>query len=207
MCKVLILAHVNMDTQAAKAYVLKRLKEELPPDRTYHSLEHTLDVYASVIDIALQEGVHGEDLELLKIAALYHDCGFVVQNEAHEEMGCSIVSEQLPGFGFNAVQIDRICAMIRATKIPQSPMDLPARILCDADLDYLGRGDFKQIGDTLFAEMRAYGTLRTELEWNTLQVGFLTQHRYFTSTNMELREPVKQAHLAEVKAWLAAQGQ
>lgn len=196
-----------MDTRAAKAYVLKRLKEELPTERTYHSLEHTLDVYASVIDIALNEGLEGEDLELLKIAALYHDCGFVVKNDSHEEVGCSIVAEQLPGFGFSAGQIERICAMIRATKIPQSPVDLPARILCDADLDYLGRGDFKQIGDTLFAEMQAYGTLRTELEWNTLQVGFLTQHRYFTRTNIELREPVKQAHLAKVKAWLVEHGQ
>jgi len=166
-----------------------------------------LDVYASVIDIAFQEGVEGEDLELLKIAALYHDSGFVVKDDAHEEAGCSIVSEQLPRFGFSALQIERICAMIKATKIPQSPQDLLGRILCDADLDYLGRGDFKQIGDMLFAEMRAYGTLRTELEWNTLQVGFLTQHRYFTSTNIELREPVKQAHLAKVRSWLAQHGQ
>lgn len=196
-----------MDTQAAKAYVLKRLKEELPVDRTYHSLEHTLDVYASVIDIALLEGVAGEDLELLKTAALFHDCGFVVQNESHEEVGCGIVQDRLPGFGYTSAQIERICAMIRATKIPQSPKDPLARILCDADLDYLGRGDFKRIGDMLFAEMRAYGTLRTELEWNALQVSFLQQHRYFTATNIELREPAKQAHLAQVKAWLDQHGQ
>lgn len=209
MANVLTFDHhpVLMDTQAAKAYVLKRLKEELPSERSYHSLEHTLDVYASVIDIALQEGVEGEDLELLKIAALYHDCGFVVGNEAHEAAGCNIVREQLPGFGFSTVQVERICAMIHSTKIPQSPQDLLERILCDADLDYLGRGDFKLIGDALFAEMQAYGTLRTEYEWNTLQVHFLEQHRYCTATNIALREPVKQEHLAQVKAWLAARPQ
>jgi len=209
MINVLILARVlvPMDTQAAKAYVLKRLKEELPSQRTYHSLEHTLDVYASVIDIALQEGVEGEDLELLKIAALYHDCGFVVQDGSHEESGCAIVREQLPAFGFTSDQIERICDMILSTKIPQSPKDLLERILCDADLDYLGRSDFKLIGDALFAEMQAYGTLRTEYEWNTLQVHFLEQHRYCTATNIALREPVKQAHLARVKAWLAARAQ
>ncbi len=196
-----------MDTQAAKAYVLKRLKDELPADRTYHSLEHTLDVYASVIDIALLENVAGEDLELLKTAALYHDCGFVVQNEAHEEAGCLIVNEHLPRFGFSAEQIERICAMIRATKIPQSPKDVLAQILCDADLDYLGRGDFERIGQMLFSEMRAYGKLSTELEWNTLQMNFLRQHRYFTATNIELREPAKQAHLAGVMKWLARHGE
>lgn len=196
-----------MDTTAAKTYILKRLKNELPAERRYHSLEHTLDVYASVIDIALAEGVEGEELELLKTAALYHDCGFVLQATAHEQAGCTIVRSQLPLFGYSETQVERICTMINSTKIPQTPQDLLSRILCDADLDYLGRKDFKRIGDLLFAEMRAVGSLRTELEWNTLQVKFLEQHRYFTDTNIKEREPVKQKHLAKVKAWLAAQGQ
>lgn len=196
-----------MDTTAAKTYILKRLKNELPIERSYHSLEHTLDVHASVIDIALAEGVDGEDLELLKTAALFHDCGFVVETKAHEEVGCAIVKEQLPQFGYSPAQVERICAMIMSTKVPQSPQDLPAMILCDADLDYLGRGDFKRIGDLLFAEMRAFGTLSSELEWNTLQVGFLMQHRYFTDTNIKEREPLKQEHLENLKAWLAAHGQ
>ena len=195
-----------MDTTAAKTYILKRLKEELPVERSYHSLEHTLDVYASVIDIAWSEGVGGEELELLKTAALYHDCGFVLEPSAHEEAGCSIVRSELPQFGYSDAHVERICSMINSTKIPQKPDDLLGRILCDADLDYLGRGDFKRIGDLLFAEMRAVGTLRTELEWNTLQVKFLEQHRYFTDTNINEREPVKQRHLAQVKAWLREHG-
>lgn len=195
-----------MDTTAAKSYILKRLKDELPVERSYHSLEHTLDVYASAIDIAYAEGVEGAELDLLKTAALYHDCGFVLKAKPHEEAGCSIVREQLPSFGYSAAQVERICAMIHATKIPQRPDDLLARILCDADLDYLGRRDFKRIGDLLFAEMRTFGTLSTVQEWNTLQAKFLEQHRYFTATNIASREPLKQKHLAQIKAWLAEHG-
>jgi len=191
-----------MDTQGAKAYILARLRNDLPADRTYHSLEHTLDVYASAIGIAEQEGVTGDDLALLKIAALFHDAGFAVQDVDHEQAGCDIVRSVLPGFDFNEGQVERICDLIMATRIPQSPRDPLAEILCDADLDYLGRADFKRIGDTLFAEMRAYGILETEREWNELQVRFLEKHRYFTATNKRSREVGKQEHLAGVRQWL-----
>ncbi len=193
-----------MDPHGAKAYILERLRNELPKERTYHSLAHTLDVYASVIDIAEKEGlVNEEDLALLKTAALYHDSGFIVHGLDHEQQGCVLVREHLPGFGYSASQIQRICDMIMATRIPQSPRNKLSRILCDADLDYLGRTDFKRIGDLLFAEMRTFGVLATELEWNQLQVRFLERHSYFTVTNKRLREPVKQQYLAELKQWLS----
>ncbi|MGV3637041.1 MAG: HD domain-containing protein [Flavobacteriales bacterium] len=191
-----------MDPQAARAFILRKLREELPEARTYHCLEHTLDVYASAVDIAEQEGVSGEGLTLLKVAALYHDAGFAVQDLEHEQASCAIVREKLPGFGFTTEQVELICEMIMATRIPQAPRNKLARILCDADLDYLGRGDFERIGNTLFAEMRHYGVLKTERDWNELQVRFLERHTYFTSTNKRLREPVKQGNLATVKRWL-----
>lgn len=191
-----------MDPQAARAYILRKLRDELPEARTYHCLEHTLDVYASVVDIAEQEGVTGEGLILLKIAALYHDAGFAVQDLEHEKASCAIVREKLPEFGFAPEQVELVCEMILATRIPQAPRNKLARILCDADLDYLGRGDFIRIGSTLFAEMKHYGVLKTEREWNELQVRFLERHKYFTATNKRLREPVKQGHLAVVKEWL-----
>ncbi len=193
-----------MDPTAAKTFILHKLKVELPPQRTYHCLEHTHDVYASVIDIAEQEGVGGEDLVLLKVAALFHDSGFLLGDHEHEVAGCRIVEEQLPGFGFNPTQLDRIQSMIMATKVPQSPKDHLERILCDADLDYLGRNDFKRIGDTLYQELRNYGQIGDLRTWNDLQVRFLENHRYFTDTNLRLREPMKQTHLAALREWLTS---
>ncbi|MDQ3101778.1 MAG: HD domain-containing protein [Bacteroidota bacterium] len=181
---------------------MAKLRHELPATRVYHSLEHTLDVYASAIGIAEREGVHGEGLVLLKIAALYHDSGFTEQDEQHEEASCSIVRKSLPGFGFSHQQVEDVCSMILSTSIPQSPKNNLDRILCDADLDYLGRNDFVRIGNHLFQEMRTYGVLSTEHEWQELQRKFLEQHHYFTETNKQLREPVKKRHLEEVKLWL-----
>lgn len=191
-----------MDALGAKVHILAKLKTELPSARTYHSLEHTLDVYASVIGIAEQEGITGEGLALLKTAALYHDAGFTVQGTEHEEAGCRIAREVLPRYGYGPRQIELVCDMILATRIPQRPRNKLARVLCDADLDYLGRGDFWVIGDTLYKEMRHFGVLGSEREWNELQLRFLERHHYFTPTNKALREPVKQDNLALVKAWL-----
>ncbi len=192
-----------MDAQGAKAYILARLNKELPVGRTYHSLEHTLDVYASAIGIAEREGILGEELILLKIAALYHDSGFLSQDQEHEVAGCRIAREVLPGFGFSERQVEQVCAMIMATRIPQSPKNRMEEVLCDADLDYLGRNDFALIGANLFAEMLAYGALKNEREWNELQERFLERHSYFTATNKATRETLKQEHLLTVKAWLA----
>ena len=136
------------------------------------------------------------------MAALYHDAGFTVQDLDHEEAGCRIVREKLAEFGFETGQVERICDMIMSTRIPQSPRNKLARILCDADLDYLGRADFVMIGNSLFDEMRHYGVLKTEREWNELQVRFLERHKYFTATNKRSREALKQQHLMNVKDWL-----
>lgn len=191
-----------MDARGAKSYILSRLKRELDPARTYHSFLHTVDVYASVITIAEAEGVTGEDLELLKIAALFHDSGFLLDESDHETAGCRMVEEVLPRFGYTPAQVARVRGMVAATKVPQCPEDRLAGILCDADLDYLGRSDFFLIGDTLYHEMVAFGQLRTAREWNELQVSFLTAHRYFTRTCQEEREPVKQENLRRVRRWL-----
>lgn len=195
-----------MDHQGARTFILKKLREELPPQRTYHCFEHTLDVYASVIDIALAEGVNGEGLTLLKTAALFHDVGFTEQDHEHERVGCDIARRHLPGYGYSETQVEAICRMIMATKVPQTPGDLLEQILCDADLDYLGRSDFFRIGDTLFEEFKAYGVVNDERAWNELQVRFLEKHRFFTNTNQRSREPLKQEHLRQVRAKLIGAG-
>lgn len=187
-----------MDPQAAETYILARLRTGLPAHRSYHCYEHTLDVYRTAITIAAAEGVTGEDLDLLKTAALFHDSGFLIQDEEHEQGSCRIARDVLPGFNYTPDGIERIVEMIMSTKIPQDPKDELGRILCDADLDYLGRPDFFRIGATLFEEFKHYGVLATEREWNELQVRFLDKHRYFTKRSKLVREPVKRQHLAMV---------
>ena len=193
-----------MDYRAAKQFLRSKLRVELSDKRYYHGLHHTLDVLKMATEISASEGVAGRDLMLVKTAALFHDAGFVKDKHAgHEHEGCLIVQNALPDFGYSAPDIKTICGMIMATKIPQSPSNLLEEIICDADLDYLGRDDFYRIGDSLFEELKEYHLIHDEQDWNRLQVSFLTAHRFHTRTNRLLREPVKQQYLEELKELVA----
>jgi hypothetical protein len=87
-----------------------------------------------------------------------------------------------------------------ATKIPQTPQTPLEKILCDADLDYLGRDDFYSIGSKLFEEMKTRGFVESEREWNLIQKTFLESHRYHTGFSRSNREAKKQQHLQEIIA-------
>lgn len=188
-----------MNYLAAKAYIINRLDRELAPDLYYHGKHHTLDVLGITEKLCEIEGVNTKDRTLLKTAALYHDAGFVITNVEHEKIGCEIVKAHLPWFGYSKESIEAICGMIMATRIPQTPHTPLEEILCDADLDYLGRNDFYTIGRSLFEELKAYNVLQTEEAWNRLQVNFLKAHQFFTATNRKTREPRKQEYLAQLE--------
>ncbi|HMG89318.1 MAG TPA: tetratricopeptide repeat protein, partial [Chryseolinea sp.] len=115
------LAHQVPDFAAAEKVILQKQREELPKDLTYHNVEHVEDVVQSSIQIAQHENVSPEDIRLLRIAAFYHDSGFITAAKNHEEHGCTLVRATLPSFGFSNEQIEIICGMIMATRIPQTP--------------------------------------------------------------------------------------
>lgn len=193
-----------MDYRAAKQFILSKLRAELSGKLYYHGVHHTLDVLKMATEICGGENINGHELILVKTAALFHDAGFVKNKHAgHEYEGCVIARNALPGFNYTIRDIETICGMIMATKIPQSPNNLLEEIICDADLDYLGRDDFYRIGDTLFEELKAYHLINDEQAWNRLQVSFLTAHSFYTRTNKLLREPVKLQYLEELKGLVA----
>ncbi len=188
-----------MNYHAVKAFILDKLERELSDRLTYHGIHHTLDVLYTTEELCYLEKVSPYEQLLLKTAALFHDSGFTIDNKEHERMGCQIARRHLPAYGFSPGEIQLICGMIMATKIPQQPKNFLEAIICDADLDYLGRDDFYDIGATLFQELRAYRVLQTEESWNRLQVSFLEQHHFFTSTNRRRRAPRKALYLRELK--------
>lgn len=193
-----------MDFLAAREFIIQKLRNELPASLTYHGLHHTLDVYQSSLEIAEIEGIEGDDLTLLKTAALFHDSGFTKTYQNHEAAGCKIARNTLPQFAYSSEAIERICGMIMATQIPQSPQNHLEQILCDADLYYLGRKDFYHIGNSLFQEFLHQGIVSDELDWNKLQVKFLSSHSYFTHAAIQKRQAKKDKHLQEVKELISA---
>lgn len=189
-----------MKFEAAKEYILNRLKKELPKDLYYHGIHHTMDVCSAVDQLAMAEHVNGEDLLLLKTAAVFHDSGFLSQYLNNEPIAVLIAAEKLPSFGYSPDQIKRVGDIILSTCVPQQPSNHIQQIMCDADLDYLGRDDFFEISETLKQEWFAYGLIQSDEEYNEKQLRFFQDHHYFTSTARRIREPKKQQHLLELRA-------
>ncbi len=179
-------------------FILQKLKNELPGNLFYHGLHHTLDVLNAAMKIAHEENLSPDEIRLLRIAVLYHDAGFTMLYKNHEEEGCEMAKKYLPGFRYSNKEIEKVCQMIMATQIPQSPKTLSEKIICDADLDYLGRDDFEKISNTLFEEMKMYANLHDEKKWNLIQKKFLEKHQYHTAFSRKNREHVKQQHLKKI---------
>jgi uncharacterized protein len=187
-----------MQIEQAREFILDKLNRELPACFHYHNATHAVDVYTGAKLIANNEGVGERETQLLLTAALYHDSGFLFGQTDHESHSCDNARLYLPNFGYSPDDIDQICDIIMATKMPQTPHHHLGEIICDADLDYLGRNDFFVLSKRLFSELVITDGLKTELEWNKKQVIFFENHHYFTKTAIKLREPVKQEHLKEI---------
>ena len=180
--------------------ILNKLKTELSPNLFYHSIHHTLDVYHSAESIAKEEGITDSDLKLLLVGAIYHDVGYLIQNNNHEQLSCEIARQYLPQFDYTEEEINLICGIIMATKIPQRPKSHLEEIICDADLNYLGRNDFLSIQEKLYEEMFAFGYIENKREWNKVQVNFMQNHHYFTATAIKHNYLQKEKNIAIVQS-------
>lgn len=188
-----------MNFLAAKAHIEHILYTQLPPHLHYHNYEHTQRVYRVSAKLCDAEGISEINRTLVLSAALLHDIGFIKSDLDHEAVSCGIAREMLPSFEYTSNQIDSICDMIMATKIPQSPQSLEGAILCDADLYYLGGSHFYTIGHQLFEELKERKIVTDEESWNRIQLRFLEQHQFFTKTARQLREPHKTIRLSEIR--------
>jgi class 3 adenylate cyclase len=180
--------------------ILDKLERELPSFLFYHNVKHTVDVVTEVELIGWAEGCSDEEILLLKTAALFHDAGHTVAYDNHEYHGTVMVRELLPGYGYSPEQIEKICSIIMATKLPPRPQTLLEEIICDSDLDYLGRSDFIPVSNTLFEELKAQNKIGHLNDWNKLQVKFISGHQYFTNTARSLREVNKQLQIERIQS-------
>lgn len=182
----------------AEIDIITRLKNELSSNLIYHSYFHTLDVMNAAMQIAESENVSEEDISLLRVAIAYHDSGFIEVYNGHESKGCEYAKMDLPNLGFSQNQIEKICGMIMATKIPNKTNNKLEEIIADADLDYLGRFDYIPISEKLFKELQLNSLIENLELWNKVQLKFLTKHQYLTSFSIANRERTKQNNLKAI---------
>ncbi|MBN2231668.1 MAG: HD domain-containing protein [Deltaproteobacteria bacterium] len=143
--------------------------------------------------------VTGEDLETVLLACWFHDVGFLVASESHEERSVETARAFLGAQGVDGRKIDVVAACILATRMPQKPVGLLEEIICDADLSHLG-GDNFLARNMLLRQEREWreGRTFTDREWLLVNQEFFDGHRYFTAAAHRLFDNGKKRNLARL---------
>ncbi len=186
--------------RSLRKQVLSNLQAQLPKSLTYHGLDHTLDVLNVCNQYIKRENLSLEERYLLRTGAIVHDMGFLKGPANHEEVGAGMAEILLKELGVNQKTIEKVKGLVMATKIPQNPSNHLQRIICDADLDYLGRQDYPEISEKLFEELKNMNVISTDQQWKDLQINFLKAHSYHTPFAIKNREPQKQIWLNKLLA-------
>ena len=182
--------------------LLDIMEKKLPKNLYYHNIKHTIDVITEVELIGWAEGLSEEEILLLKLAALFHDSGHTIDYKNHEEHGARIARDILTNYNYPEEQIDTVCRLIMSTKFPPSPNDKLEKVICDSDLDYLGRSDFIPVSNLLYKELKENNMIGSIDQWNMLQLNFIRKHQYYTKTARNLREVNKQNQIDRIKKLL-----
>jgi predicted metal-dependent HD superfamily phosphohydrolase len=186
-------------TRRAIAAARTQLAPQLSPQLSYHNAAHTFaDILPTALRLGRMQGFAIDQLDLLAIAAGYHDLGWIRAEENHEQHGIELAREALPRFGYSPAELDLVAALIEATRMPQQPGHPLARTLADADLGNLGRPDFWRLNAALRRERQALGQPEDDERWWQATYALLRARPYFTAVARGLWGDRRRAHARAV---------
>ena len=178
-----------------KIELVKYAAKELTPKLPYHNFRHETEVYLASARLADLENVDDERRFLLKTAALLHDIIYVIGRNDNEERSAEFAREYLPKIGYLGKQAEEVGELILATKMPQTPKNLHEKIICDADLNVLGRDDFFRWNKKLRNEL----VIQEGAGWYRGQIEFFKSHQYHTESARRLRGEGKKRNIEKLK--------
>ena len=181
-------------------YIRSLFKDELPDGIKFHDANHTLHpargVVANANRIALSENISESDRELLIAAAYFHDTGYIREYKKNEPIAARMAGRILKLVGYKPKEIEKIQKMILATDLAREPKTHVEKILCDADLDNLGRKDFFKLDAKLREGRRARGLdVSDDLKWYRGTLKVIKNHQYYTESQKKLRDMGKQKNI------------
>ena len=143
---------VRLDIENAKHYVRALLTKKLSPDIYFHTFEHTRRVFKAVTKLSKKAHLTADEKEILQIAALFHDTGFIKSYENHEEHSIFIAVAYLRDKGYPERKIDLVKRIIEATRLDLAPATFLQKLMCDADTCHIGQKGYRRRSELLRKE-------------------------------------------------------
>ncbi|MEM6829472.1 MAG: HD domain-containing protein [Bacteroidota bacterium] len=186
--------------EEAESYARNILWRDLPEKMTYHTINHTIDVVESALEIGRKQNLIEEDMEVLQLAAWFHDLGYSKGPENHELVGADMAREFLSTKNYDKESTKKVIGCIMATQMPQNPQNYLEQIMCDADLMHLADEDYFKKADLLHKELEHTKSCKiSEKEWLQMNQDFLKKHCFFTDYAKNNYESAVKENLKKVR--------
>ncbi len=184
----------------AKQYVLKLLETKLRSELVFHKPDHTKNVVKSAREIGEKSNLSKEEMNLVLFCAWFHDVGYTEAYTGHEAISVRIASDFLEKEGADESLIKQVTNIIMATKIPQKPDSMPAKVLCDADLKHLSDVDYYESAELIRQEKKMIENRKiSKLEFDYQSVEFFSLHNYHTEYGKTVLRKGKEKNLALIQ--------
>ena len=184
-------------------YIRELFRDELPDGIKFHDADHTLHATKGVVAIAnriaISENISEHDRELLIAAAYFHDTGYIREYDKNEPIAARMAGRILKLIGYKPNEVEKIQMMILSTDLEREPKSHVEKIICDADLDNLGREDFFKLDEKLRQGRRARGIdVSDDAKWYQGTLEIIKKHQYYTESQKKLRDKGKQRNIKKL---------
>lgn len=184
----------------SKEYVSKLYNEQQSEKFLYHNFDHALEVMANVEEIGTNSGLDSHELSLIKLAAIFHDTGWVINADNHETKSSEIAKDFLASNGMNQADISAVVDLICITDLKTTPKTLSQMVLRDADILHIGKKGFYKRSQLLRTEKIIFkDKIFTELEWVESNIDFLIANKFFTEYANKIYETRRQQNILKLK--------
>lgn len=181
-------------------FVFNLFKEKLNNTFIYHNYTHTKRVFKSAQEILENSDVKKKDAEVVQLAALLHDTGYIKKHDGHEEESVKIATEFLKDNKVDEETIEAVNKCIMETKFDDSPTTDLGKIIRDADASHFGKKYFKDASEFLRKELELQGIANyTPTEWLNENIQLLSKkHEFYTDYALKSWQKRKEKNLSKL---------
>jgi len=165
----------------AEEFITGIYAEKINPEYSFHNLKHIQRTVNAANLIAENSDLNKSDIEIVNLAAWFHDIGHLESYDGHEEKSAEIAEKFLVENNYPIDKKIKVLECIRATKLSPSPKNILEKIIRDADIVHLGKKSFFKRNKELRKEWgKILGKEFTDDEWTKNDIEFFDSHDFYT---------------------------
>lgn len=166
----------------------------------FHNLDHALEVQNNIVEIGENSGLTAKEIFLLRLAAIFHDTGWIENKEDHESHSVLIAEKFLANNGVADNDIKIISDLIKITNTNLTPNTILEKVIRDADILHVGRKDFNKKSQLLRSEKELnLNKYFNDKQWLEKNIEFLEANHFFTDYAKQRYQSEKEKNILKLK--------